>query len=83
MYKIENFEKGEAKQRGRWIPVTTFLVVTNDGTEWCCLNGHHGPKSEKVKEMATFTKELLEREARERNNPCDGRHGIYCTGCWP
>lgn len=81
MCKIEKFQQGEALHQGDWKPVTTFLVVTGDGTEWCCLDGHHARRSRAVKREAAEIAAMLAEEKYDREMPCDGRHGIYCRGC--
>lgn len=60
---VEKFEHGEALHKGRWLPVTTFLVVTDGGTEWCCLDGHHARNSEEVKREVEASLRLLAEEA--------------------
>jgi len=70
---IERFEKGEALQSGRWVAVTTFLVTSVYGDEWCCLDGHHGRDSEAVREVVQTTIKLLKEASR-------GFHG-HCRGC--
>lgn len=61
---VQKFEHGEALHRGQWVPVTTFLVVTNDGSEWCCLDGHHDRESDEVKKEVEISVRLLEEEAQ-------------------
>lgn len=68
---VEKFEKGEALHRGRWLPVTTFLVVTEWGSEWCCLDGHHDRDSDAVEKEIELSISLLEREALTEC-PCMG-----------
>ena len=56
---IKRFEKGEALHKGRWTPVTTFLVVTEHGSEWCCLNGWHSRDSKEVEQEKEISVRLL------------------------
>ncbi len=60
---VEKFEHGEALHKGRWLPVTTFLVVTEHGTEWCLIDGWHDRNSEAVVQEVEISVRLLASEA--------------------
>lgn len=60
---VEKFEQGEALHRGHWVPVTTFLVVTEHGSEWCCLDGWHDRGGGEVEREVKSSVRLLAEEA--------------------
>lgn len=60
---VQKFEHGKALHQGQWVPVTTFLVVTEWGSEWCCFDGHHDRNSREVRTEIEISVRLLGEEA--------------------